>query len=427
MTMLQLHLLSAMPPHNVNRDEDGRPKTTVLGGALRGRISSQAKKRALRFAPDFPASGRALRTREVGIETFLALRDAGVDEASAIRAAIAVNIALGAGDGATKIAKAKPDAASVKKLLDRAEKIASGNAADLDPEEAAAVREGLERGEARRAALLRLLRSSQGLVVGTREHAALKRKMRELATACASDAKAFTGTLEDWLGQIQRGLLSADEIDLDTALFGRMVAAAPTFNIEAAASVSHAVTTHAFAVEGDYFSAGEELNMLGETGAAITSYAFFGSGVYYQHAVLDVGLLRQNLLPGRAEENVPALVRRATELLLDGLVFAQPKGKRHAFAADVAAGYIIADIGPGPALNLATAFLDPIRPGPADLMVASIARLKEFHAALVEAYCLERHSLAFNAWPSARGGNAEPEGERWDYGVFKTALLDRLA
>ncbi|MFZ1429011.1 MAG: type I-E CRISPR-associated protein Cas7/Cse4/CasC [Geminicoccaceae bacterium] len=119
MTILQLHLLTAMPPHNVNRDEDGRPKTVVMGGALRGRISSQAKKRALRFAADFPASNRAVRTREAGIEAFQTLRKAGVDEGSAIRAAIAVNIALGAGDGATKIAKSRPDAATVKKL-DRA-------------------------------------------------------------------------------------------------------------------------------------------------------------------------------------------------------------------------------------------------------------------------------------------------------------------
>jgi CRISPR-associated Cas5-like protein len=61
------------------------------------------------------------------------------------------------------------------------------------------------------------------------------------------------------------------------------------------ASVGHAMTTHVFAVEGDYFSAGEELNILNETGAAITSYAFYGSGVYYQHATLDLSLLVRTL------------------------------------------------------------------------------------------------------------------------------------
>lgn len=38
--VIQFHVLTAFPPHNVNRDEDGRPKTCTLGGSLRGRISS---------------------------------------------------------------------------------------------------------------------------------------------------------------------------------------------------------------------------------------------------------------------------------------------------------------------------------------------------------------------------------------------------
>ncbi|MFZ1429012.1 MAG: type I-E CRISPR-associated protein Cas7/Cse4/CasC [Geminicoccaceae bacterium] len=309
----------------------------------------------------------------------------------------------------------------------RAEDIASGKAKGVDPDEIISAVEGMAQSEARTAALLRLLRSGQGLVVSTRELAALRRQVEKFVTAYAADAKGFAQAFDGWLGEVQRGLLRDAEIDLDTALFGRMVAAAPIFNVEAAASVSHAVTTHAFTVEGDYFSAGEELNLLGETGAAITSYAFFGSGIYYQHAVLDLGLLRHNLLNGRSDDDMSALVRQAVELLLDGLVFAQPKGKRHSFASDVAAGYLITDIGPGPALNLATAFLDPIRVGQADPMIASIRRLTDFHAVLGKAYGLSRQSLTFNGWPTARSGNEEPDGEFWDYGALKSKILDRVA
>src|SRR2546430_14759648 len=91
---LSLHLLTAMPPHNVNRDEDGRPKTAMFGGELRGRISSQAKKRALRFAPHFPDSQRAIRTRELGIEVFRQALEAGMgslDQVDAIWLALAIN------------------------------------------------------------------------------------------------------------------------------------------------------------------------------------------------------------------------------------------------------------------------------------------------------------------------------------------------
>ena len=45
---LQMHLLTFFPPANLNRDDTGRPKTAVVGGSPRLRISSQALKRAWR-------------------------------------------------------------------------------------------------------------------------------------------------------------------------------------------------------------------------------------------------------------------------------------------------------------------------------------------------------------------------------------------
>ena len=53
---LQLHLLTAYPPSNLNRDDLGRPKTAVMGGALRLRISSQSLKRAWRASEVFASA-----------------------------------------------------------------------------------------------------------------------------------------------------------------------------------------------------------------------------------------------------------------------------------------------------------------------------------------------------------------------------------
>ena len=39
-TFIQLHLLTAYPAANLNRDDTGAPKTVVLGGATRLRVSS---------------------------------------------------------------------------------------------------------------------------------------------------------------------------------------------------------------------------------------------------------------------------------------------------------------------------------------------------------------------------------------------------
>ena len=53
---LQLHLLTFFPPANLNRDDTGRPKTAVVGGATRLRLSSQALKRAWRTSEAFKAA-----------------------------------------------------------------------------------------------------------------------------------------------------------------------------------------------------------------------------------------------------------------------------------------------------------------------------------------------------------------------------------
>lgn len=443
---LQFHLLTAFPPHNVNRDEDGRPKTALLGTSTRGRISSQAKKRALRFAPHFEDCQRATRTREAGVRTFLSLmlgrwsqqeefrndveayvkrEDAGAPEVDAIQASIAVNIALGAGKGGAKISNSKPDEASAKKLLTRAAEIATGKAKPADDEESQSELEGLPKEQRRRAALLALLRSEQGLVVSTREMAELKRRVE----AGIADPGGMSAGIQGFALKIMKeGLLDGEDIDEDTALFGRMVAADPSFNVEAAVAISHAVTTHDFAIEGDYFSAGEELNVLGGTGAAITSYAFFGSGVYYQHVVADVDHLRANL------HEDDDRVRRALGALLDGLVHAQPKGKRNSWASDVCASYVLVDRGDGPTCNLGTAFLKPV--GMSDRMKASIDQLKNFHDTLITAYGLEVESRAFNGWPPARvkvkkespDGEREeiPDGEVWTYQELRRFVLDSL-
>ncbi|SVJ78231.1 CRISPR-associated protein [Klebsiella pneumoniae] len=42
-TFIQLHLLTAYPAANLNRDDTGAPKTVMLGGATRLRISSQSR------------------------------------------------------------------------------------------------------------------------------------------------------------------------------------------------------------------------------------------------------------------------------------------------------------------------------------------------------------------------------------------------
>ena len=50
---IQLHLLTAYPPANLNRDDLGRPKTAIMGGVERLRVSSQSLKRSWRVVSAF--------------------------------------------------------------------------------------------------------------------------------------------------------------------------------------------------------------------------------------------------------------------------------------------------------------------------------------------------------------------------------------
>jgi CRISPR system Cascade subunit CasC len=415
---LVLHMLTAMPPHNVNRDEDGRPKTAMLGDTLRARISSQAKKRALRYAGHLPDGQRAIRTRELAIKVFRDLTKPGegtLDETSAAWIALAVNHAIGAGGKAPDRAEAevvltpkkaadqttdaKRRAALAKLAKERAERVAK-IVDEMQMDEAAATRRAIEEA----------LGTEQGLVVSTHEVAAADALVARLRAAPAGQkgevVEAEVAALK------QHGLLDQTSRDLDLALFGRMVAAQPRYNIEAAASVGHAITTHSFSIEADYFSAGEELNALEGTGAAITSYGFYGSGVYYQHAVLDYDHLLENLNGDRA------LAQQAVELFLHGLVHAQPKGKRNAFASDTAAIFVIARRTASASVNLGFAFLEPVKG--ADVAKESIKRLREFDATIAEAYAIDGDACVFNAYPPARDPNSNipPAGEVWTYAAL---------
>ncbi|ACJ00698.1 type I-E CRISPR-associated protein Cas7/Cse4/CasC [Rhodospirillum centenum] len=422
--MIQFHVLTAFPPHNVNRDEDGRPKTCQLGGVTRGRISSQAKKRALRLAPHFPTAQRATRTRKAGIHTFLKLTAAGIDTTSAVWAALAVNHATGGGGKPPKAEDAQAIAAPDPKKQEDAYKKKEKAVTDMME------KRGLDRAAAEQEWLTGQVGTEQGLVISTREFARIEEGIAHLTAAWAADRDGFPAVLEGWVRQVcKESLLTKADHDLDTALFGRMVAANANFNVEAACAVGHAFTTHRFALEGDYFSAGEELKVLGGTGAVITGYAFFGGGVYYQHAVLDRGHLRTTLSRGRSAEEAERLTVQAVDTFLTGLLFSQPRGKCNSHASDVAASYVLATRGGDPALNLGLAFLDPVKATEdvTDLMCASIRRLTDFHRALTAAYGLGNAVCVLNAYPPARGNDAPRAPEVWTVEDFRRFVQGRGA
>ncbi|APR04653.1 type I-E CRISPR-associated protein Cas7/Cse4/CasC [Thauera chlorobenzoica] len=82
-TRIEYHILQSFPVTCLNRDDVGAPKTAVVGGVTRARVSSQCWKRQVRLA--MPTFGIKLAARTKQAETLFvrACLEAGADEASA--------------------------------------------------------------------------------------------------------------------------------------------------------------------------------------------------------------------------------------------------------------------------------------------------------------------------------------------------------
>ena len=311
---VQLHLLTSYPPSNLNRDDTGRPKTALVGDANRLRISSQSQKRAWRTSEGFEAAlagHLGTRTKLMGKEVFQALKAGGIDEKNAREWAKLIARQFG-----------KP----------KSEK-ATENDADLEIEQLA--------------------------------HISPEEKDAITALTAVLVARKDKPTDDELklLGHPRRAV--------DIAMFGRMLADSAEHNVEAAVQVAHAITVHKAAVEDDYFSAVDDLNKKGDTGAGHIGERGYGAGLFYLYLCIDRELLAKNL-GGDA-----ALARRALQALVDTVTKVSPTGMQNSFASRAYAGYVLAEKGKQQPRSLAQAFLKPVKPyGEASLFDKSVEALE---------------------------------------------------
>ena len=86
---IDFHIIQTVPPSCVNRDDTGRPKTAVYGGAVRARVSSQAWKHAMRdlFTEIFSEEQLGFRTKFAVGQIAKKLIESGMQEEKANKAA----------------------------------------------------------------------------------------------------------------------------------------------------------------------------------------------------------------------------------------------------------------------------------------------------------------------------------------------------
>lgn len=347
---LQLHLLTSYPPSNLNRDDLGRPKTAVMGGAMRLRISSQSLKRAWRTSDQFKKAldGHVgIRTKEMGRQIYKDLVEREIGHKDAFAWAREIARVFGKPKELSKPDKDKlkdlPDAERLDKELVELE---IGQLAHFSPEERAALDE-------------------------------LVQTLAERRTGPAAD---------------DLKLLREKHRAADIALFGRMLADEPAYNTEAAAQVAHALSVHKVQVEDDFFTAVDELNDRREDlGAGHMGEIEFGAAVYYLYVCVDRELLRENL-SGDVD-----LANRTLQALLECAAEVAPTGKQNSFASRAYASYVLAEKGDRQPRSLAVAFLKPV--GSNDQMTDAVAALNRCRDKMDQVYgpCTAG-KLAMNAY-----------------------------
>ncbi|MGR6503938.1 type I-E CRISPR-associated protein Cas7/Cse4/CasC [Shewanella sp. Koi 1] len=301
---IQLHLLTSYAPANLNRDDLGRPKTAKMGGFERLRVSSQSLKRNWRVSELFEEA----MAGKIGIRT----KRFGEEIFTAL---IAKDVKeKSAKEWATAIAgvfgKSKKDSLDIEQL------------AHISPAE-------------RDAAMT-------------------------LVAILAEQNRAPT--------EAELALLKNEYTAVDIALFGRMLASSPAFNVEAACQVAHAISVHSVVVEDDYFTAVDDLNDgTIDSGSAHIGESGFAAALFYSYICINKTQLIENL-DGNEE-----LANSAIRALTEAAVKVSPTGKQNSFASRAYASFALAEKGQQQPRQLSVAFLKPIND--ADQAAASIAAL----------------------------------------------------
>lgn len=297
-TFIDYHVIQTVPPANINRDEDGSPKSTTFGGTRRARVSSQAWKRAVRR--DFAGH---LDDSELGVRSLRLVADIA-------KRITARNGAITA-DAADDLAAAALKAAGIKSEKSKPRK----------ESDATYTKTG---------ALLFLSNP----------------QIDELAQL-AADAPDGKIQANDAKQVLRRG----NSIDL--ALFGRMIADSPDLKVDAAAQVAHAIGVHPLVSEFDYFTAVDDRQDDDNAGAGMIGTVEFNASTLYRYATVNVSALRETL----GSDDATA---RGVEAFTRSFITSMPTGKQNTFANRTLPDFVLVSVRDDQPINLASAFEEAI-------------------------------------------------------------------
>lgn len=279
-TRIEFHILQSFPVTCLNRDDVGAPKTAIVGGTTRARVSSQCWKRQVRMEMNKFGLPYGKRTRLIAELIKQECISEGATEEQAESCG-------------QKIAQIF--------IKDKSKGKSKKNRKEAEPENEQLDEESQQKSEDKDNDTL--------IFLSPKEVSVLAKKFKKVAFSVddvitQKDQKKQAKELEKILDSEPNSMNA-----VDIALFGRMLAKAPSMNIEAASSFSHAISTHKVANEVEFFTALDDIQE--EPGAGHIGSLEFNSATYYRYISLDLGQLWKTLqghaFPDAIENFVKAL------------------------------------------------------------------------------------------------------------------------
>jgi len=345
---IELHLLQNFAPSNLNRDDTGAPKDCEFGGVRRARISSQCFKRSIRQAFDLhhlfgDQTKDRLAARTKRLVSDVAERLATTKQRDQALAFHLVAFTLQSAKLKMKEEKTqyllfvpRRLIGVLTELVHRYWDALCAAAPPLQSATAAVVAEGAE--------------AASEVAKGKKKG---PNKAQEKATAKDAVPK-----------EVAAAVMAAFEdtsATPDLALFGRMIADNPDWNVDAACQVAHALSTHRATMEFDFYTAVDDLKSTDQAGSDMMGTVAYQSACFYRYSCLDLDALEANL-GGTDAEEAKSLTKETLGAFLRATALAIPTGKQNSMAAQNLPSYLVAVVRTGGApQSLANAFVRPVK------------------------------------------------------------------
>ena len=312
---VDFHVIQTVPPSCVNRDDTGSPKTSMYGGKMRARVSSQSWKHAMRIMFEDLFSPEYLGTRTKRIHQLII----------------------------SKILEAKPELADNPKKLNT-------EIVNLF----------------KNAGITLKMKKKSDEIEGTDALFFMSNRQAELIAKIYLE-KTENKSDDDYKTELKQALKVYPSVDM--ALFGRMVASDPSLNYDATAQVAHAISTHEVQTEYDYFTAVDDLAPEDNAGAGHLGTIEYNSFTMYRYASVNIKELTVYLQEDTAE---------AVKNFAKAFILSMPAGKQNTFANRTVPDFVYVTIREDQPVNFCAAFEKPVFARSEGYVIPSIQRLDEY-------------------------------------------------